>query len=105
MENDPFFGQLQDIAKQFRILSDPMRLLILHSLRHGELSVSELVKLTGSSQPNISKHLAILHDNHLLNRRKEGTSVYFSISAPIIFKLCEMVCNRQNGSDAAPPLQ
>jgi DNA-binding transcriptional ArsR family regulator len=99
--NDPFFGQLHMIAKQFRILSDPMRLQILHSLRYGELSVSEIVKITGSSQPNISKHLAILHENQLLNRRKDATSVFFSISAPIIFKLCEMVCTHHNRADDA----
>lgn len=92
LKTDPFYSQLHGIAKQFRILSDPMRLLILHSLREGERSVSEIVKITGSSQPNISKHLAILHENNLLSRRKEGTSVFFAISAPVIFKLCEMVC-------------
>ncbi|TPD54706.1 MAG: ArsR family transcriptional regulator, partial [Thalassolituus maritimus] len=48
---------LELIAQRFRLLSDPMRLKILHQLQSGEKSVTELVENTGASQPNVSKHL------------------------------------------------
>jgi DNA-binding transcriptional ArsR family regulator len=47
---------LELIAQRFRLLSDPMRLKILHQLQSGEKSVTELVNNTGASQPNVSKH-------------------------------------------------
>ena len=48
---------LEQVALRFKLLSDPMRLKILHSLQDGEKTVTQLVGLTGSSQPNISKVL------------------------------------------------
>jgi DNA-binding transcriptional ArsR family regulator len=84
---------LELIAQRFRLLADPMRLRILHELQQGEMSVSELVKLTGASQPNISKHLASLRSHQMVKRRQEGNMAYFSISAPYIFTLCDTVCN------------
>src|SRR5690606_28380546 len=45
------------LAARFRILGDPTRLALLQHLQHDELSVSELTQLSGTSQPNVSKHL------------------------------------------------
>lgn len=84
---------LEQIALRFKLLSDPMRLKILHALQGGEQSVNQLVKLTGSSQPNISKHLNILRTTGMVKRRQESNQAFFSISAPFIFDLCEIVCN------------
>jgi DNA-binding transcriptional ArsR family regulator len=91
-QEQPDLTKLTEIARNFRLLGDPMRLLILHTLKKGELTVNEVVAITGSSQPNISKHLAILNRAGLVRRRKEGTSVFFSIAAQFIFKLCDTVC-------------
>lgn len=85
--------QLDVVSQRFRVLSDPMRLKILHNLRDGELSVSGLVEVTGASQPNISKHLSILRSAGLVNRRQEGNQAYFSIGAPFVFDLCNIVCD------------
>jgi DNA-binding transcriptional ArsR family regulator len=84
--------QLEVVSQRFRILSDPMRLKILHTLRDGELAVSGLVERTGASQPNISKHLSILRSAGLVNRRQEGNMAFFSIGAPFVFELCDIVC-------------
>ena len=84
---------LELVAQRFRLLSDPMRLRILHELQQGELSVSELVERTKASQPNISKHLASLKSLDMVKRRQEGNMAYFSIAAPYIFGLCDTVCN------------
>ena len=84
--------QLDVISQRFRVLSDPMRLKILHNLRGGELTVGSLVERTGASQPNVSKHLSILRGAGLVNRRQDGNLAYFSIGAPFVFQLCDIVC-------------
>jgi DNA-binding transcriptional ArsR family regulator len=81
------------IARRFRALSDPIRLRILNHLRtHEEASVGELAGALGSSQQNISKHLAALHAEGFVARRKQGTSSMHRISDPGVLELCERVC-------------
>ena len=84
---------LELIAQRFRLLSDPMRLKILHQLQDGEKSVTQLVEATGASQPNVSKHLSTLKTHGMVKRRQEGNMAYFSIGAPFVFELCSSVCN------------
>ncbi|KZZ42547.1 transcriptional regulator [Thalassolituus sp. HI0120] len=84
---------LELIAQRFRLLADPMRLKILHQLQEGEKSVTELVKATGASQPNVSKHLSTLRSHGMVKRRQNGNMAFFSISAPFVFELCDTVCN------------
>lgn len=81
------------IAARFRILAEPMRLRILHTLGESEMSVTELVEATGAGQANISKHLGLLLDAGLVARRKEGLNVYYRVADPSIFELCETVCS------------
>ena len=85
--------QLELVAQRFRVLSDPMRLKILHHLRVGESSVGGLVEVTGTSQPNVSKHLSILRNSGLVSRRQQGNTAYFAIGAPFVFDLCDIVCD------------
>ena len=84
---------LELIAQRFRILSDPMRLRILHQLQNGEKSVGQLVDATGASQPNVSKHLSTLKTHGLVRRRQDGNMAYFSIGSPFVFDLCNSVCS------------
>ena len=83
---------LELIAARFRVLAEPMRLKILNTLGHNEMSVGELVEATGALQANISKHLGVLLDGGLVTRRKEGLSVIYRIADQTIFDLCETVC-------------
>ena len=85
---------LRFIASRFKVLAEPMRLRILHALQPGELSVTEIIAATGASQANISKHLAVMTRAEMVGRRKEGLNVFYSISDPVIFELCELVCNK-----------
>ena len=86
-------GAAELVARRFRALSDPTRLRILEHLRsHEEASVGELTETLGTSQQNVSKHLAVLTDAGVLGRRKEGNHVYYRIVDEGVFALCEDVC-------------
>jgi ubiquinone/menaquinone biosynthesis C-methylase UbiE len=65
----------------FRSLGDPTRLRILALLRAMELSVGELAQVLGQSQPRVSRHVKILIDAGLAERRKEGSWVFLSLAA------------------------
>lgn len=62
--------------------SDPTRLRVLNLLSAGELCVCQLVYVLGMSQPKISRHLAVLREVGLVNDRKDGRWVYYSLAAP-----------------------
>lgn len=81
------------IANRFKVLSEPVRLRILHLLQDGEKSVTELTGAIETSQPNVSKHLKLLQDAGILKRQQRGNTVYYSIADESIFKLCELVCD------------
>ena len=82
------------VARCFRILGDAQRLQIIHVLKERqECSVGELVILLQVSQPSISKHLAVLLGAGLLRRRRAGNMAYFSIAAPFVVELCELMCD------------
>ncbi|MBL7958836.1 winged helix-turn-helix transcriptional regulator [bacterium] len=80
------------MAGRFKILSEPMRLKILHSLHGHEMNVQQIVEVTGANQANVSKHLGIMFDAGILKRRKEGLNSFYSIADESIFKLCDLVC-------------
>jgi DNA-binding transcriptional ArsR family regulator len=80
------------IARRFRALSEPMRVRIVDLLRDSELSVNELAERLGAGQQNVSKHLAVLADVGVLERRKDGNRVYYGIADESVLALCEQVC-------------
>jgi len=83
---------LDSVATRFRILGVPLRLQILNELSDGERSVTALVEATGSTQPNVSKHLTTLLAHRMVKREKRGNSAYYSVADPAVFELCEIVC-------------
>lgn len=72
---------LLPLADRFQALADPTRLRILALLRIMELSVGELAHILGQSQPRVSRHLKILADAGVLERRKEGSWVFLTLAA------------------------
>jgi DNA-binding transcriptional ArsR family regulator len=80
------------VAQRFRVLGEPMRLKLLDRLREGDATVGELQEALGASQQNVSKHLGILHGAGMIERRKAGNQVHYTLSDPSLFELCELVC-------------
>ncbi len=77
-------------AEFFKTLAHPVRLAILEHFRTGEKSVNELQTLLSADQPTISQQLARLRAGNLVETRKEGTTVYYSIRDPLIFTLMDV---------------
>lgn len=70
------------LADRFQALADPTRLRSVALLRLMELSVGELAQVLGQSQPRVSRHLKILADAGVLERRKEGSWVFLTLADP-----------------------
>lgn len=67
------------LADLFQALADPSRLRLLALLKVMELTVGELAQVLGQSQPRVSRHLKILADAGLIERRKEGSWVFLQL--------------------------
>ena len=74
-------------AKLFSGFAEPTRLAVLWSLAEGEKRVVDLVAEVGSSQPNVSGHLACLKSCGLVSDRPEGRQVFYRISSPEVLDL------------------
>lgn len=85
---------LVPVAEYFKVLSEVSRLQILRCLKEKEMNVTELAEATGLGQANLSKHLKVLTQAGILHRQPQGVSAYYSISDPMIFDLCDLVCGR-----------
>lgn len=71
-------------SKLFRGFSDPTRLGILIQLLNGERRVTDLVTALGSSQGNVSGHLACLKDCGLVVDRPQARQVFYRIASPAV---------------------
>ena len=66
-------------AHALKAMAHPLRWRILCTLGEKELSVGEIVELTGTSQSNVSQHLEQLRNKHIVTSRKEANRVYYKI--------------------------
>ncbi|AFZ57900.1 helix-turn-helix transcriptional regulator [Anabaena cylindrica FACHB-243] len=92
--SDIFPKALSQVADYFKVLSEVSRLQVLCCLKTGEKSVTEIITQTGLGQANVSKHLKILTQAGIVKRTPEGVSVIYEIADPILFQLCDLVCDR-----------
>jgi ArsR family transcriptional regulator len=83
--------QLEEVSALFRLLAEPMRLRILQAVCHQPRNVNDIVAVTGGTQANISKHLALLTMAGILWRHKEGQRVFYGVENRLAVKLCEVV--------------
>ena len=87
-------GQLEVVARLFAVLAEPSRLVLLQTLHNRPLTVNELAEACGMKQANVSKHLGVLHNHHLVKRERDGSSIRYQIADPMIFSLCNLVCGK-----------
>lgn len=82
---------IQQASQAIKAIAHPLRLKILCVLGDQEISVQDIVEHVGTSQSNISQHLAILRDKGVLSTRKEANRVYYRIGDLRTLKLVSMV--------------
>lgn len=71
---------MKDFIKVMKALRDPNRVKIVKMLQHGELCVCEIQATLGVSQPTVSKHVKLLEEAGLLDSRKDGLWVHYSLT-------------------------
>ncbi|MCH7224661.1 ArsR/SmtB family transcription factor [Haloferula sp. A504] len=88
--------ELERVASFFRAFSEPTRLALLQELKARACTVSELVGRLPTTQANISKQLKILYEAGVVARKKQGTTVIYSIAEPAALELCRIACDKLN---------
>jgi DNA-binding transcriptional ArsR family regulator len=89
------------VAARFKAFAEPARLRILHALRDGDRTVTELVEATGLAQANLSRHLQQLHALGLVSRRKRGLFAHYALADRDVLRLCDVMCGRLEKETAA----
>lgn len=82
---------IEQASRAMKAMSHPLRLKILCILNNQEISVQEIVDTVGTSQSNISQHLAILRDKGVLRTRKDANRVFYRISDSRTLSLISMM--------------
>lgn len=82
---------IERASRSLKAMSHPLRLKILCTLGDKEISVQSIVDLVGTSQSNISQHLAILRDKGILTSRKDANRVYYRVGDARTLLLIEMM--------------
>ena len=82
---------IKQAAQAIKAIAHPLRLKILCVLGDQEISVQDIVEEVGTSQSNISQHLAILRDKGVLVSRKDANKVFYRIGDLRTLKLIGMM--------------
>lgn len=94
LENTVLMTREEDInraSRSLKAMSHPLRLKILCTLGDQEVSVQDIVESVGTSQSNISQHLAILRDKGILASRKDANKVYYRVGDTRTLRLIGMM--------------
>ena len=71
----------QSACALMKVLANPDRLLLLCELAEGEKNVGELLEATGVQQPTLSQQLAVLREEALVDTRRDGKNIYYSLAS------------------------
>lgn len=82
---------IERASRSLKAMSHPLRLKILCTLGETEVSVQDIVEHVGTSQSNISQHLAILRDKGILTSRKDANRVYYKVGDARTLRLIGMM--------------
>ena len=78
-------------AEMCQVFSHPKRLEAINVLREGEMTVTELSQKLGLTVGNLSQHLSMMKDRHILLSRKEGNQVYYRIANQKLLQCFDMM--------------
>lgn len=77
----------REAANLMKAVGNENRLMILCTLRDGELSVGQLLERVDLSQSALSQHLAVLRREELVKTRREAQTIYYSLSSSVAGRL------------------
>jgi len=80
------------MAARLKLMSHSDRLLMLCRMDEGEVSVTELVALTGLSQSSVSQHLALMREEGVVATRNEAQTRYYRLEDPIVRGIIHAMC-------------
>jgi DNA-binding transcriptional ArsR family regulator len=78
-------------ASVFQALAHPTRIAILEVLREGEMPAGAIQERLGVEQANLSQHLAILRSRQIVNSRKQGNQVFYSLQNKVLIKVLDLM--------------
>lgn len=81
------------MATRLKLMSHPERLLMLCRMDESEVSVNELVTLTGLSQSSVSQHLALLREEGAVAIRSEAQTRFYSLADPVVRGVIHALCD------------
>ena len=92
------FKKQAEIAKA---IAHPLRIAIVDFLKYGEQCVCDIAEYIGSERSNVSRHLSVMVNASVLEYRKEGLKVIYSLRTPCIvdFLSCTTTCLKQQAKD------
>jgi len=84
-------GDIERAAFALKAMSHPLRLKILCAVGEQELAVQEIVECVGTTQSNVSQHLAKLKDKDILTSRRDTNKIYYRVNDERTLRLIEMM--------------
>lgn len=74
-----------------KVLANEDRLLLLCQLSQGEMCVSELEEKLGIRQPTLSQQLGVLRNEGVVNTRREGKNIFYSVADPALLEILALL--------------
>tara|TARA_R110001583_G_scaffold183598_1_gene342281 strand:- start:13720 stop:14040 length:321 start_codon:yes stop_codon:yes gene_type:complete len=84
-------SDIERAAFALKAMSHPLRLKILCAVGEKELAVQDIVDCVGTTQSNVSQHLAKLRDKEILASRRDANRIYYRVKDERTLKLIEMM--------------
>lgn len=96
---------LRQHANVFKSLGNEQRAAIICALSEGEMAVTDLAEALGLEVPNVSQHLRVLRESGVLQDRRDGKYVHYSIANPKFLEACRLIRDamiEQSETEAGP---
>ena len=81
------FAKAEGIAGMLSCIAHPYRLMIICMLIKREMFVNELMEKLGTTKGNISQHLRVMTDRGLIQKRRDGNRIFYSVKDPNLAEL------------------
>ena len=100
IDTDTLRSAATQAVTALKLLANEDRLILLCQLSQGEMCVSELEEQLGIRQPTLSQQLGVLRNEGVVNTRRQGKNIYYSVADPamleIVAVLYRLYCNNDN---------